>query len=168
VSEYPGSKFAPDAARALGVTLAPRSVDPAEAAYGTAERLLLAGKAQGALDSLRSLISGHPSSHVASKAHYAVGWIYESIEKKPDSAAASYRRLVSLFPGSPYAAMVKPRLDEYDAARARTAVSDSAKPAGQPAPDSLKFLHPKETPGPPDSTGGAADPIRKDGGGDVP
>jgi outer membrane protein assembly factor BamD (BamD/ComL family) len=88
--------------------------DPAKVAYARAEKLLNSGNSKAAGDSLRMIVKIYPSSPIASKAQYALGWMYESVNVQFDSAAASYRTLLALYPGSQYASLVKPRLDEYD------------------------------------------------------
>ena len=111
---YPESEFAPEAERQLGMPPRTKSLDPVEASYSRAEKLLNAGNPQAAGDTLRAIVKTYPSSVTASKAQYALGWIYERVNFQPDSAAASYRRLVSLYPGSQYASLVRLKLDEYD------------------------------------------------------
>ena len=70
----------------------------------------------------------YPASPFASKAQYAVGWIYEQLTVQPDSAIASYEKLLSLYPGSTYAVRVQPKLAEVQLKRngGARAVKDSA------------------------------------------
>lgn len=114
VSRFPESEFVPEAERLLGLPVKQKSTDPAEVAYASAERLLDTGNPNAARDTLRGIVRAYPSSPIASKAQYAIGWIYERENSQPDSAIASYRELVALYPGSQYAAQVRPRLDAYD------------------------------------------------------
>jgi TolA-binding protein len=114
-TRYPETEFGAEAIRILGRPMRPVFTDPADAAYFHAERLLEAGQAEAARDSLRAIVANYPSSPMASKAQYALGWTYEQRDDaRSDSAASSYRKLVSLFPSSQYAALVKPKVDEYD------------------------------------------------------
>jgi TolA-binding protein len=114
VDRFPDSEFAPEAERLLGLSGRAELTDPAEAAYARAEKLLGTDNSQAAEDTLRMIVRTYPSSPVASKAQYALGWMYESVNVQLDSAAANYRALVVLYPGSEYARQVKPRLEEYD------------------------------------------------------
>jgi tetratricopeptide (TPR) repeat protein len=113
-TRFPETEFGVEASRILGRPVTPVVTDPAVAAYIRAEELLEAGQADAARDSLRAIVATYPSSPVASKAQYALGWTYESSDATNDSAVSNYRKLVSLFPSSQYAALVKPKVDEYD------------------------------------------------------
>ena len=111
---FPDSEFAPEAERLLGRPVRVKATDPAKDSYARAEKLLDSGDTKGARDTLRVIVATYPSSPLASKAEYAIGWSYESLSDQPDSAASSYRRLLALYPASPYAPLVKPKVDEYD------------------------------------------------------
>ena len=111
---FPDSEFAPEAERLLGRPVRIKEADPAEASYARAEMLLDSGDTRGARDTMRVIVANYPSSPVASKAQYALGWIYENASDQSDSALSSYRKLVQLYPRSRYAPLVKPKIDEYD------------------------------------------------------
>jgi len=57
----------------------------------------------------------YPKSEYAARAQYAIGWIYENVEGKFDSATSNYRRLLKDYPNSQYAALVKDKIAEVDA-----------------------------------------------------
>lgn len=137
VGRFPDSEFAPEAGRILGMPIKTKIADPAEASYARAEGLLSAGNAGAAGDTMRIIVRKYPTSPIASKAQYALGWIYERVDFQPDSAIANYRTLVSLYPGSRYAAIAKPKVDEYDISKKAPVPSlqDSTSAPG----DSLKI-----------------------------
>ena len=114
VERFPESEFAPEAERQLGMPVTKKAVDPAAASYSRAEKLISSGDAKGARDTLRDIVRTYPTSPFASKAQYALGWVYETVDVVPDSAIASYRKLMTLYPGTQYAVAAKPKVDEYD------------------------------------------------------
>ena len=114
VEKFPESEFAPEAERQLGLPVREKAPDPALASYENAEKLISSGSTKAGRDTLRSIVRTYPSSPFASKAQYALGWVYESVDVVPDSAIANYRKLLSLYPGSQYALSAKPKVDEYD------------------------------------------------------
>lgn len=114
VDRFPDSEFAPEAERQLGLPVTEKAIDPAAASYARAEALINSGKAKAARDTLRSIVQSYPTSPLASKAQYALGWVYESVDVVPDSAVASYRKLMTLYPGSQYTLAARPKVEEYD------------------------------------------------------
>ncbi len=114
VERFPDSEFAPEAERQLGLPVTEKAVDPAETSYARAEGLINSGETKAARDTLRNIVHLYPASPIASKAQYALGWLYESVDVVPDSAVASYRKLVALYPGSRYALAARPKVEEYD------------------------------------------------------
>lgn len=118
VTRFPESEFTREAKRLLGQPVEEVvAADPAEGSYARAEQLLNAGNDKEANDTLRYIVQTYPASPIASKAQYALGWIYERVSRQPDSAIASYKKLVALYPKSKYANAVRPVLDEYEASK---------------------------------------------------
>jgi cellulose synthase operon protein C len=113
-TRFPNSEFAMEAERLLGRP--PRVVltNPAEVSYARAATLLESGSTGPAGDTLRTIVRQYPSTPVASKAQYALGWMYETVVQKPDSAVANYKRLIAQYPTSKYVSLVRPKVDEYD------------------------------------------------------
>ncbi len=127
IRRFPESDFAAESRRILGLAAEVRSRDEAESAYRVAEGLLRAGQNIAAIDSFRAVVRRYPESSYASKAQFAIGWIYEQIRVVPDSAVASYRKLLKRYPTSEYALRVKPKVDLVDAQRERLlAAQDSS------------------------------------------
>jgi outer membrane protein assembly factor BamD (BamD/ComL family) len=181
VRQFPRSQFAPEARKFLGLPPVGPVVDDAEQAYDRAERLLVTGDSAGAAEDFKKLAQHYPRSPLASRALFAAGWIYENRLYIPDSAIATYSKLIALYPTSPYATGVSPKLaevtlfqrqklaaaaDSLAAKKAlqarRTAAADSlGRPGGIPAPgqassaDSLgrpgAFPNPGLAPAPVDS-----------------
>ncbi len=154
VRQFPGSQFAPEARKFLGLPPEGPVVDEAEQAYDRAEGLLVKGDSAGAAEDFKKLAQQYPRSPLASRALFAAGWIYENRLYIPDSAIASYSKLIALYPTTPYATSVSPKIaevtqfqkhklaaaaDSLAAKKAlqarRTAAADSlGRPGGIPGP----------------------------------
>ncbi|MFN0157995.1 MAG: tetratricopeptide repeat protein [Bacteroidota bacterium] len=144
---YPESEFAPASRRILGIPEPEKEVDQADVAYSRAERLLTEGDTRRAISAFSSIVRTFPQSPLASKAQYAVAWIYEQEGERTDSAISNYQRLVELFPSSQYSALAKPKLDAVEAAKqAQAQPADSVlqnppvpkERAPEPQPQELK------------------------------
>ena len=114
IRRFPGTPFADEATRILGLAPLEKKIDSASVVYVSGERLILAGNGPAAIDTMHMLIDHYPSSPYASKAQYAIGWVYENILQKPDSALVCYRELVRRFPLSLYATQVRPLIAQVD------------------------------------------------------
>jgi len=108
-SDYPGSEFGREATRILGGTVVQKT-DPAERKYSSAVGLIEKGMGSAAIDSLKLIVREFPESPLASKAQYAVGWVYEELQGRSDSALQNYRKLIDLYPSSEYARAVRVRM----------------------------------------------------------
>jgi tetratricopeptide (TPR) repeat protein len=117
IVRFPGSPFAEEAKRILGLPATVKAPDPLEISYTNATSLLQSGMGGAAIDSFRAIVRRSPSSVFAPRAQYAVAWTYEYQVQQMDSAAANYERLVALYPGTVYAQRVQPRMTEMQAAR---------------------------------------------------
>jgi tetratricopeptide (TPR) repeat protein len=117
IRRFPGSPFAEESKRFLGLPATVKAPDPQEMSYTNATALLLSGKNSAAIDTFKSIVQRAPASFVAPRAQYAVGWTYEYNFQQFDSAAVNYERLVALYPGSIFAQRVQPRVAEMQAAR---------------------------------------------------
>jgi cellulose synthase operon protein C len=148
---FPDSPFADEARRLLGRPPIPKQVDEAEKSYQNGTRLLASGKNTAAIDTFRSVVHKFPSSVFASRAQYAVGWIYEYQTASPESAIANYDRLVKLYPSSELVSRVQPKLSEVRAAHeaaARKIVEDSIAAAQKKvAKDTTASVTPAKTNG---------------------
>lgn len=130
IDRYPETEFAAEARKRLGLPEVMTTRDRVEAAYLKAEQLLQGGKPKEAIAEFHAIVDRYPESSVASKAQFAVGWIYERVSSQPDSAIKTYRRLVESYPNSQYASLVKPMLaevDMYEKAMQDSAARDSAR-----------------------------------------
>jgi TolA-binding protein len=110
IVEFPESEFAAEAERRLGLPPKRHTQDEVEDSYSRGEQLFLRGHQNAAVDTFKSIVARYPTSPLASKAQYAIGWIYE--QTKPDSAIPYYERLVVLYPTSQYASIVRMKLAE--------------------------------------------------------
>lgn len=160
IRRFPRSDFAPEARRFLGLPPEDPRVDAAELAYDHAETLMVSGDSTGAAEGFKQLARQYPGSPFASQALYAAGWIYENRVIDRDSAIASYRALMNLYPTSRYAARVAPKIAEVNLKLKQEADSAAARqlrlnPVPAP-PDSLQrsnqMIVPKPEPAAPDTT----------------
>ena len=112
VSQYPGTKYAIEVQRLLGLQVTDKGDDPATRTYHDAEKLLREKRNEEAITLLHKVVSDYPQSEYGAKSQYAIGWIYENVEGHLDSAEANYKVLAKLFPSSNYTFLVRPKLAE--------------------------------------------------------
>lgn len=114
ISDYPQTTYADEVRRILGMEVTKTANDPAADVYREAEKLIEAKRTDEAIALLQKLIKDYPESPLAPKARYAIGWIYENIENRPDSALANYRVLLARHPSSTYAAVAGKKVAEVE------------------------------------------------------
>lgn len=114
IADYPNTTYADAVKRVIGLEVKKEEIDPAAAAYRVGETYLQQNKTTDAVEVLKKLVNDYPASPYSPKSQYAIGWIYENIEGRPDSARENYARLTKLFPSSTYAAAVRPKLAEAE------------------------------------------------------
>ncbi len=114
IAKHPGSEFAAAARRALGIPPPEIEVDVAAQEYLEAEKLRNEGNYRRAITSLKSIVKKYPESTTASKALFALGWMYENVTPNPDSALSNYAQVVSLFPGTEYARVAQTKIDAVE------------------------------------------------------
>ncbi len=114
VDKYPRSEFAEVARKTLGLPAPEIEVDVAAQEYLEAEKLRNDGKYRNAITSLRSIVKKYPESPTASKALFALGWMYENVTPNADSALSNYSQVVSLFPATEYARVAKTKIDAVE------------------------------------------------------
>lgn len=112
IEKFPRSPYAEEARRILGLPLTQRTKEEGERIYAVAESLLWQGQYYGAIERWKELINENPSSPLAAKSQYAIGWVYENYLAKPDSALVYYKMVVENHKASPYATAVKNRITE--------------------------------------------------------
>jgi len=150
IRRFPNSPFASEARGFLGLPPEVPVVDEAEQAYDRAEGLLVKGDSAGAAEEFKKVARKYPHSPIASHALFAAGWIYENRLYNPDSAIASYAKLIALYPTSSYATSVSPKIAE---------VTQFQKQKLAAAADSLAGRKPLQGPRP-----AGADSLGKAGG----
>jgi TolA-binding protein len=137
VKDYPKSGYANDARKALGIPPLEEAPDTSMLLYSKGDSLLSKEKILDAIAVFRTIITRYPKSHYAARAQYAIGWVYENIEVRFDSAANNYRRLLKDFPNSKYASLVRDKVAEVDASLKETpSKPPEAKASEQKKPDS--------------------------------
>ena len=110
IKRFPETSFASEARRLLGLPPEARKIDPSLVLYGKAEELIDSGQGLAAADSLKEFLRLYPGSALAAKAEYSLGWLYENVTMQPESAYAHYDRVVRLYPGTPFAMRVLPKV----------------------------------------------------------
>jgi len=140
IHRYPRSPFAAEAQRILGLPITKQAEDEGEKAYLHAVDLFKAGKSAEAVDAFKAVPAKNPDSPFASRANYAVGWIYENVQPQTDSALVYYQMLVSKYPTSPYASLVQPKLAAVQTERTIKAAEGK---------DSVKTVVPQQQVNPP-------------------
>jgi tetratricopeptide (TPR) repeat protein len=136
VEKYPQSLYAQEARKSLGLPLLVEQKDPAESLYRDAETYFDSMKAYSAFTILDSIARNYRTSHLAPKALYSIGWLYEYALGKKDSASFAYRKLLTLYPDSKYAVAVRPMIqaeDQQKMEEARAAKEAADKAAAEKA-----------------------------------
>jgi len=88
--------------------------DTVEMLYARAMTMLEGGKTQQAIEILRHILSLDSAHDLNARARYALGWIYENVVMKNDSAIAQYRRLAQQYPKSVFTARIQQKLAFID------------------------------------------------------
>jgi tetratricopeptide (TPR) repeat protein len=112
IAKYPRSEYAHEARRLLGLPDSGRIREGSEELYRKGEDFLVAGKPDEAIKVFRLIPGQFPLSSYAPQAYYAIGWVFEQVLVKPDSAVASYTRLLNSYPSSSYTRMIQSKLAE--------------------------------------------------------
>jgi TolA-binding protein len=122
IAEYPGTQYGKEVARLLGIAVGKKEeVDPAATVYHDCETLLRQNRTPEAIAMLQKVLRDYPSSPYSAKSLYAIGWVYENLERRPDSARVYYGKLMRRFPSSRYAAAVGLKLAEVERIEAEEA-----------------------------------------------
>lgn len=121
---YPGSDFGKEAQANLGY-VADMQTDDATALYRSANSFRLVKDYAYATRQYMAIVSNHPTSDLAPKALYALGYMHERDLSQPDSARYYYGLLVEQYPRSEYAKEVRPSLEFALAKLNGAEVSDS-------------------------------------------
>lgn len=115
VNDYPSSPITNECRKILNlpvVTEVEQSTDDSIFTY--AENSFAAGKYPEALDAFKELTVNFPNSDHSTRANYAIGWIYENVLSKPDSAVVYYTKVAKISPNSEYYTVVTQKLAEYE------------------------------------------------------
>ncbi len=143
VAKYPKSSYAEEARIGLGFPPTPRKVDPAEGVFTVAESLMVAGRYQPAIDSLRRLAKDYPDSPLAPKSRYMIAWIYENNLANPDSALSHYKLVVQKHPGTKYGDAALRRIPPVVADTTKKAVIGPTKKSAADTAAKIPVLGPR-------------------------
>jgi TolA-binding protein len=111
LAEYPRTEYADQVRRSRGMDTTEAVDSPALVRYREAESLLSGEDPDRALTEFKAIYATTTDSVIRPKACYAVGWIYENLVLRLDSAGAWYDRLLKEYPASVYAANARPRVE---------------------------------------------------------
>lgn len=115
VKVYPSSSFSLSSKKLLNVYVESESIpDPADSLYLYVENKFLNKDYSGALTGFKEILLLYPGSKYDERAMFALGWIYENVLLKPDSAYFYYFTLNSGAPTSELALLIQPKLAEYE------------------------------------------------------
>lgn len=145
IDRYPDTEFAIEAKRILGMEIPDVGYEPLEEMYLRAEDAMLAENYEDALYLFDYIAADSSDSKYAVQARYALGWIYENVLLKPDSAAVYYQKLVDTHPDSQFASAVRDKINAWNAQiaeeeRARQeeeAVDTAEQQQEEPAPEAI-------------------------------
>ncbi len=114
IERYPDSDFSIEAKRILGMEVPTVESDPLEEIYIQAEEAMLTENYEEALILFEYVMNDTSDSHYSAQARYAVGWIYENILQKPDSAVVHYQKLVEIHPDTQFASVVREKVNAWN------------------------------------------------------
>jgi tetratricopeptide (TPR) repeat protein len=115
IQEFPSSQFAFSSKKILNIYVEDDNLpDPADSLYSDAENNFMGKSYPDALNSFKNIIARFPDSKYSDRSLYAVGWIYENILMKPDSAYMYYFSLKQKSPESELSLFVNPKITEYE------------------------------------------------------
>ena len=138
--DFPESVYAEEGRRLLQSSTSTSKADTAALSYALSEKQLDAKEYSNAIGTLRSIIRSFPSSPMAAKSAFAIGWILENRLDQPDSAWAQYKRVAKNYNGTAFAAAASRRFVEEQ--KADTVKKDTSKVKmslpGPAIPDSLR------------------------------
>lgn len=114
IDRYPNTEFSNEAKRLLGIEVPRDEQDAFEDIYLQAEEMMFDENYEDALYMFQFIADDTTGSKYAVKACYAIGWIYENVLLKPDSAAVYYQRLVDKHPETEYASAVQEKVQAWN------------------------------------------------------
>lgn len=137
-TNYRFDEVANEAAKKLGRELIAKEKDPSEILYSKAENLITEESYNPAIDTLYKIYHNYPSSYLAPRSLYTIGYLLENNLGKKDSAASVYDTLYSKFRSTDYGRAINSKLSFYKQERKR--VADSIRAAEKKIADSLAAI----------------------------
>ena len=144
VERFPDSEFAVESRRLLGLPPVKRTRDVVGDSYSRGENLMMSGSAEAAVDTFRLIARAYPASNWSSRALYAAGWLYENRLANQDSAIAQYERLIRLYPATPYAIQVRPKIAEVELKRKGQSAPPKVADSTAAAPPKISVIEDEE------------------------
>lgn len=127
ITVYPNSPYAHEARKILGLPPVVVEQDSAEELFEKAESFAEERDYQAAIKTYKEVTHKFPTSPYTPKALYAVGWHFENSLVNTDSALVFYKKLITEYPSSVYAAAAQPKVIEYDNEQKRSAAEKQKK-----------------------------------------
>lgn len=112
-NEYKTHPIASEAAKELGKPPLIRESDPAQAEFLSAESQIDKAQYDSAYVLLKNIVSNYPESIYKPKSLYTIGWLYENVTDKPDSAAKYYSKIMDEYKNSEYALAIRKKVSNY-------------------------------------------------------
>jgi len=114
INQYPTSHVANECRKLMNIPVVDEVIQSSDdSIYMYAENQFAENKYDEALTAFKEISVNHPVSLHAAKANYAIGWIYENILSKPDSAVFYYSKLADDVSSSGLFSKVMDKLTEY-------------------------------------------------------
>jgi TolA-binding protein len=138
IDKYPTSQFIFESKMLLGIKIIEKQ-DTAKILYNQADSLFEAKMIDESLKLHEQIVKTFPTSEWASKSLYAIGWIHENHRKDYKTAIKHYRKLLTDYPNSTFAGLVKAKIDtveKYEPSKPKLAVK---KDSITKVADSLKI-----------------------------
>lgn len=140
---YPDREIVNEAAKKINKPLIVFQSDPLDEQYVAAESLYDNLQYKEAINEFLNIYKLNPSSRLAPKALYTVGYIYENDLDEPEKAFGYYDTLVTKYSRNDYSEDIKPKVDFYIEEQQRIAdrekaIQDSIEASTKPVflPDS--------------------------------
>ncbi|MGA2298634.1 MAG: tetratricopeptide repeat protein, partial [FCB group bacterium] len=126
-NNYPLTSYGRDAQKRLGYT-DEFVIDTVAELYKSGSSLRKNGEYAFAISQFFKIYQVYPTSILAPKSLYSIGWTFEKNIKNTDSTLFYYTLLLQKYPQSDYAREIRPMIDYADDIKSGRAIPDSLKP----------------------------------------
>jgi tetratricopeptide (TPR) repeat protein len=113
ISENPGSVYANESRKNLGLQTLELETDSTETLFKEAEQNILTENYEKAITILKDISTKFPESSYLPKTIYTLGWIYEYALYDKDNASSFYKTLKDSYPNSVFIQVINPKLEYW-------------------------------------------------------